>query len=106
MEGIIRIRSREEWNVPNRCVQNQVEPAAFWIKGLLNEMTEIQVQALENDVDEFFCRSHFLIVLLVALLFAAALISEVMGASIIRTISEPILSVSKLANEQVHRISR
>ena len=58
MEGIIRIRSREEWNVPNRCVQNQVEPAAFWIKGLLNEMTKIQEQVLENDVDEISSRSY------------------------------------------------
>ena len=57
-------------------------------------MTGIQVQALENDVDEFFCRSHFLIVLLVTLLFATALISEL------------ILSVSKLADELVHGNSR
>ena len=56
---------------------------------------ELKSQALENDVvDAFYSRSHFLIVLLVILLFATALISE------------PILSVSKLADELVHGNSR
>ena len=61
---------------------------------------------LENDIDEIFNRTHFLIVLLVALFFAAALISGVLGASITRSISEPILNVSKLADELVHGNSR
>ena len=106
MENIIRIRSREELDVVNDCVKIQAPPAALRIKGLLNEMTKIQEQVLESDVDEFPSRSHFFIVLLVALLFSAALISEVMGASITRLISEPILSVSKLVNELVHGNSR
>ena len=106
MENIIRISSVEELDVVNDCVKIQAPPAALRIKGLLNEMTEIQEQSLDNDVDKLSIRSHFLIVLLVALLFAAALISEVMGARITRSISEPILSVSKLVNELVHGNSR
>ena len=69
-------------------------------------MTEIQEQSLDNDVDEFSSRGHFLIVFLVALLFTVALISEVMWASITRSISESILSVSKLADDLVHGNSR
>ena len=52
MEDIIRICPRVESNVANHCVQTQAKPAAFWIKGLLNEMNKIQEQVLENDVDE------------------------------------------------------
>jgi hypothetical protein len=36
-------------------------------------MTKIQEQALENDVDKIPSRSHFFILLLVALYFRAAL---------------------------------
>ena len=94
MENIIRISSVEELDVVNDCVKIQAPPAALRIKGLLNEMTEIQEQSLDNDVDKLSIRSHFLIVLLVALLFAAALISET------------ILSVSILCNELGHGNSR
>ena len=87
-------------------MQTQAKPAAFWIKGLLNEMTKIQEQVLENDVDEIASWIHFLIVLLMALLFTVALIIEVMGASITRSISEPILSVSKFSDKLVHGNSR
>jgi hypothetical protein len=38
-------------------------------------MPKIQEQALENDFDEISSRSHFLILLLVALYFVAALMS-------------------------------
>jgi methyl-accepting chemotaxis protein len=106
MEDIIRIRSGEEWNLANHWVQTQAAPVAFRIKELLNDMTVIQEQLLENDIDEISNRTHFLIVLLVGLFFAAALISGVLGASITRSISEPILSVSKLADELVHGNSR
>ena len=106
MEDIIRIRSGEEWNWANHWVQTQAAPIAFRIKELLNDMTVIQEQLLENDIDEISNRTHFLIVLLVALFFAAALISGVLGASITRSISEPILNVSKLADELVHGNSR
>jgi methyl-accepting chemotaxis protein len=102
MEDIIRIRSGEEWNLANHWMQTQAAPVGFRIKKLLNEMTVIQEQLLENDIDEISNRTHFLIVLLVGLFFAAALISGVLGASITRSISEPILSVSKLADELVH----
>ena len=106
MEDIIRIRSGEEWNWANHWVQTQAAPIAFRIKELLNDMTVIQEQLLENDIDEISNRTHFLIVLLVALFFAAALISGVLGASITRSISEPILNFSKLADELVHGNSR
>ena len=42
MENIIRISSVEELDVVNDCVKIQAPPAALRIKGLLNEMTEIQ----------------------------------------------------------------
>jgi methyl-accepting chemotaxis protein len=102
MEDIIRIRSGEEWNWANHWVQTQAAPVAFRIKELLNDMNVIQEQLLENDIDEISNRTHFLIVLLVALFFAAALIIGVLGVSITRSISEPILNVSKLADELVH----
>jgi methyl-accepting chemotaxis protein len=106
MEDIIRIRSGEEWNWANHWVQTQAAPVAFRIKELLNDMNVIQEQLLENDIDEISNRTHFLIVLLVALFFAAALIIGVLGVSITRSISEPILNVSKLADELVHGNSR
>jgi methyl-accepting chemotaxis protein len=102
LEDIIRIRSGEEWNIANYWVKTQAAPVAFRVKELLNDMTVIQEKLLENDVDEISSSTHFLIVLLVGLFFAAALISGVLGASITRSISEPILDASKMANELVH----
>jgi methyl-accepting chemotaxis protein len=101
LEDIIRIRSGEEWNIANYWVKTQATLVAFRIKELLNDMSANQEKLLENDVDEISSRTHFLIVLLVGLFFAAALISGVLAASITRSISEPILDASKLANELV-----
>lgn len=106
MEDIIRICSGEECDVANHWVQTQAAPTAFRIKELLNEMTEIQEQLLENDVDEISSRSYFLIVLLVALFFVAALISRVLATNITRSISGPILSISTLADELVRGNSK
>ena len=102
LEDIIRIRSGEEWNIANYWVKTQATLVAFRIKELLNDMSANQEKLLENDVNEISSRTHFLIVLLVGLFFAAALISGVLAASITRSISEPILDASKLANELVH----
>ena len=102
LEDIIRIRSGEEWNIANYWVKTQATLVAFRIKELLNDMSANQEKLLENDVDEISSRTHFLIVLLVGLFFAAALISGVLAVSITRSISEPILDASKLANELVH----
>ena len=41
-DDIIRISSREEFEVVNDCVQIQALPAALRIKGLLNEMTKFK----------------------------------------------------------------
>ena len=101
LEDIIRIRSGEEWNIANYWVKTQATLVAFRIKELLNDMSANQEKLLENDIDEISSRTHFLIVLLVGLFFAAALISGVLAASITRSISEPILDASKLANELV-----
>jgi len=106
LEEIIRIRSGEEWNRANHWVQIEAAPAAFRIKELLNDMTTIQKELLENDVDEIFSKTHFLIVLLVGLFFSAALISGVLGANITRSISEPILDICKLADELAHGSSK
>ena len=65
-------------------------------------MTLVQEELLETDVAEISQKTHFLIVLLVALFFSAALISIVLGANITRSISEPILDVCKLADELAH----
>ncbi len=102
LQDIIRIRSGEEWNLANHWVRTQAAPVAFRIKELLKEMTAVQDQLLKNDVEEISSRTHFLIVLLVALFFSAALASGVLGANITRSISEPIRDVSELANELVH----
>ena len=102
LEKIIQIRSGDEWNQANHWVQAEAAPAAFRIKELLNEMTTAQEQLLENDVEEISTKTHFLIVLLVALLVSAALLSGVLGANITRSISEPILAVCKLADELAH----
>ena len=83
-------------------MKTEAAPVAFRIKELLNEMTAVQEQLLENDVENISSRTHFLIVLLVALFFTAALISGVLGANITRSISEPILDVCKLADELAH----
>ena len=102
LEDIIRIRSGEEWNIANYWVKTQATLVAFRIKELLNDMSANQEKLLENDINEISSRTHFLIVLLVGLFFAAALISGVLATSITRSISEPILDASKLANELVH----
>jgi CHASE3 domain sensor protein len=101
LKEIIRIRSGEEWNVANHWVRTQASPVAFRIKEILNEMTEVQDQLLQNDVEEISSRTHFLIALLVALFFAAALASGVLGATITRSISDPIRDASTLASELV-----
>ncbi|GJL52766.1 MAG: hypothetical protein NPIRA01_39930 [Nitrospirales bacterium] len=102
LKEIIRIRSGEDWNRANYLAKTEAAPLAFRIKELLNEMTVLQEQLLENDVEEISSRTHYLIVLLVALFFTAALISGVLGANITRSISEPILDVCKLADELAH----
>ena len=102
LEEIIRIRSGEEWNVANHWVKTDAAPVAFRIKKLLNNMTVVQEELLEDDVEEISRKTHFLIVLLVALFFSAALISGVLGANITRSISDPILEVCKLADEIAH----
>jgi methyl-accepting chemotaxis protein len=102
LEDIVRIRSGTDWNLANHWLGTQAAPVAFRIKELLNNMTSVQEQLLENDVEELSRKTHFLIVLLVALFFTAALISGVLGANITRSISEPILDVCKQADELAH----
>ena len=102
MEEIIRIRSGEKWNLANYWLKTEAAPVAFRIKELLNDMTSVQEQLLENDVAEISRKTHFLIVLLVALFVTAALISGVLSANIARSISEPILEVCKMADELAH----
>jgi methyl-accepting chemotaxis protein len=102
LEEIIRIRSGEDWNLANHWVKTEAAPVAFRIKELLNDMTSVQEKLLENDVAEISRKTHFLIVLLAALFFSAALISGVLGANITSSISEPILDICKLADELAH----
>ncbi len=102
LKDIIRIRSGEDWNRANYWLKTEAAPLAFRIKGLLNEMTAVQEQLLEDDVEEISSRTHYLIVLLVALFVTAALISGLLGANITRSISEPILDICKQADELAH----
>ena len=102
LEEMIRIRSGEDWNLANYWVKTEAAPVAFRIKELLNDMTSVQEQLLENDVKKISNKTHYLIVLLVALFFSAALVSGVLAANIARSISEPILDVCKLADELAH----
>ena len=102
LEEIIRIRSGDEWNLANHWVKTDAAPVAFRIKELLNDMTSVQEELLESDVAEISRKTHFLIVLLVALFFSAVLISGVLGANITSSISKPILDVCKLADEIAH----
>jgi methyl-accepting chemotaxis protein len=102
LKDIIRIRSGEEWNLANHLVKTEAAPVAFRIKKILNDMTSVQEKLLENDVADISQKTHFLIVLLVALFITAALISIVLGANITRSISEPILDVCKLTDEIAH----
>jgi len=102
LKEIIRIRSGEDWNRANYWVKTEAAPLAFRIKELLNEMAAVQEQLLENDVETISSKTHFLIVLLVALFVTAALISGLLGANLTRSISEPILDVCQLADELAH----
>ena len=102
LEEIIRIRSGEKWNLANYWLKTEAAPVAFRIKKLLNDMTLVQEKLLENDVQEISSKTHYLIVLLVALFFSAALISGVLAANIARSISEPILEACHLADELSH----
>jgi len=102
LEEIIRIRSRDDWNLAHYWVKTEAAPVAFRIKELLNEMTSVQEQLLESDVEKISSRTHYLIVLLVALFFSAALLSGVLAANIARSISDPILDVCHLADELAH----
>ena len=102
LEEIIRIRSGAEWNLANHWVKTDAAPVAFRIKELLQEMTSVQEELLESDVAEISKKTHFLVVLLVALFFSAALISSALGANITSSISKPILDVCNLADEIAH----
>jgi methyl-accepting chemotaxis protein len=102
LEEIIRIRSGEEWNQANHLLKIEAAPTAFRIKELLNDMTTIQEQLLENDVEEISSKTHFLIVLLVALFVSAALISGILSANITHSVSEPLVEICKLADELAH----
>jgi len=99
LEEIIRIRSGDEWNLANHWLETQAAPTASKIKAMLNEMTLLQEQLLENDVAEISSRTHFLITLLIGLFFAAALISGLLGAKITLSISQPIKDISELASQ-------
>ncbi len=102
LEEIIRIRSGEEWNKANHLLKVEAAPAAFRITELLNDMTTVQEQLLENDVEKISSKTHFLIVLLVALFASVALISGVLSANISRSVSEPLLEICRLADELAH----
>jgi len=102
LEEIIRIRSGEDWNLANHLVKTDASPIAFRIKKLLNDMTSIQEELLKSDVESISKKTHFLIVLLVALFLSAALISGVLGANITRSITEPIIDICKLADVLAH----
>ena len=102
LKEIIRIRSGEKWNLSNYWLKTEASPVAFRIKKLLNDMTLVQEKLLENDVQEISSKTHYLIVLLIALFFSAALISGVMAANIARSISEPILQACHMADELAH----
>jgi methyl-accepting chemotaxis protein len=102
LEEIIRIRSGEEWNQANHILKIEAAPTAFRIKELLNNMTTIQEQLLENDVEKISSKTHFLIVLLVALFFSAALISSILSVNISHSVSEPLVEICKLADELAH----
>ena len=102
LKEIISIRSGEKWNLANFWFKTEAAPVAFRIKELLNDMTLVQEKLLENDVQEISSKTHYLIVLLVALFFSAALISGVLAANIARSISEPILEACQLADELAH----
>ena len=102
LEEIVRVRSGEDWNLANHWVKSDAAPVAFRIKQLLNDMTSVQEELLEHDVADIFRRTHFLIVLLVALFISATLISGLLGANITSSISDPILDVCKLADELAH----
>ena len=102
LKEIIRIRSGEKWNLANYWLKTEAAPVAFRIKELLNDMTLVQEQLLESDVQEISSKTHYLIVLLIALFFSAALISGVLAANIARSISEPILEACQLADELAH----
>ena len=102
LEEIIRIRSGEKWNLANYWLKTEAAPVAFRIKKLLNDMTLVQERLLENDVQEISSKTHYLIVLLVALFFSTVLISGILAANITRSISEPILEACQLADELAH----
>ena len=102
LEEIVRIRSGIDWNLANHWVKTDAAPVAFRIKELLSDMTSVQEELLEIDVEEVSSRTHYLVVVLVALFFSVVLISGVLGANITRSISEPILKVCKLADELAH----
>ena len=102
LKEIVRIRSGTEWNLANHWVKTDAAPVAFRIKELLQEMTSVQEELLESDVAEISKKTHFLVVLLVALFFSAALISGALGANITSSISKPILDVCNLADEIAH----
>jgi len=102
LEEIIRIRSGDEWNQANHLLKIEAAPAAFRIKELLNDMTTVQEQLLENDVEEISSKTHFLIVLLVSLFVSAVLISGILSVNISHSVSEPLLDICKLADELAH----
>ena len=102
LEEIIRIRSGEKWNLANYWLKTEAAPVAFRIKKLLNDMTLVQEKLLENDVQEISSKTHYLIVLLIALFFSAVLISGVLAANIAGSISKPILEACHLADELAH----
>ncbi len=102
LEEIIRIRSGEEWNQANHLLKAEAAPAAFRITELLNNMTADQEQLLENDVEEISSKTHYLIVLLVALFLSATLISGIFCVNFTHSISEPLLEICKLADELAH----
>ena len=102
LEEIIRIRSGEEWNHANHLLKTEAAPTAFRIKELLKDMSISQEQLLENDVEQLSSKTHFLIVLLIALFVMAALISGVFSFNISHSISDPLLEICRLADELAH----
>ncbi len=94
---VISIRAGEKWNLAQYGLEIEAIPTALKIKENLKRMVENQDLLLNGDVEDLSKNIHFLVVVLVLLLFLSTLLSGLVGSKITRDIKDRIRTLSTRA---------
>ena len=81
------LRLSEEWNIANHMLENDVEPEIHVISALLNEMSRMQRQEVDADIDSLDSILTSVFIFMIAATVIAVAIGAVTGTRISQTIA-------------------